>query len=79
MTNRISYLDSRDIRFMDNVRELSKKLKELGDSTLLYQTGECMTFGKNVELVKSFFNNMSFDYLKRIKIIGNPIHHQMDL
>jgi hypothetical protein len=72
MTNRISYLDSRDIRFMDNERELSKKLKELGDSTLLSQTGECMTFGKNVELIKSFFNNMSFDYLQRIKIIGNP-------
>ena len=73
MTHKIRYFDTRDIRYIDNEKELDEKIKELKtleNSTLLSQTGECMTFGKEVKLIKDFFNNMNFDYLQKIKRIG---------
>ena len=67
---KVNYLDSRDIRYIGNERELNEKLKKIEDSTLLSQTGECMTFGKHTQLIKSFFDNMNFDYLQKITRIG---------
>jgi hypothetical protein len=67
---KVNYLDSRDIRYIDNEHKLNEKLKKIEESTLLSQTGECMTFGKHTQLVKSFFDNMNFDYLQKITRIG---------